>query len=167
MVLGAVFFSIFQDQGGAALGGMSGVYLPLLLASTGIVTSIIGTLFVRVKEGGDPQKALNIGEFGSAILMTVIFYFLIMWLLPANWSYNDPLYGRSIEYTAFGVYLATIVGLFAGLGIGFITEYYTGFGKKPVLRIEIGRASCRERVSGSVLTRGPESIDDPEVGRPL
>src|SRR5690625_470090 len=135
MVLGAVFFSIFQDQGGAALGGMSGVYLPLLLASTGIVTSIIGTLFVRVKEGGDPQKALNIGEFGSAILMTVIFYFLIMWLLPANWSYNDPLYGRSIEYTAFGVYLATIVGLFAGLGIGFITEYYTGFGKKPVLRI--------------------------------
>jgi K(+)-stimulated pyrophosphate-energized sodium pump len=136
MVLGAVFFSIFEADAGAALGGMSGVYLPLLLAATGIITSIIGTLLVRVKEeGGDPQKALNIGEFGSAILMAVIFYFLITWLLPSAWSYNDPLYGREFEYTALGVYLATIIGLFAGLGIGLITEYYTGFGKKPVIGI--------------------------------
>jgi K(+)-stimulated pyrophosphate-energized sodium pump len=136
MVLGAVFFNIFEADAGAALGGMSGVYLPLLLAATGIITSIIGTLFVRVKEeGGDPQKALNIGEFGSAILMAVIFYFLITWLLPSAWSYNDPLYGRVFEYTSLGVYLATIIGLFAGLGIGLITEYYTGFGKKPVIGI--------------------------------
>ncbi len=136
MVLGAVFFTLFEGDTGAALGGMSAVYLPLLLAATGIVTSIIGTLFVRVKEeGGDPQKALNIGEFGSAILMAVIFYFLITWLLPSSWSYNDPLYGRVFEYTSLGVYLATIVGLFAGLGIGLITEYYTGFGKKPVIGI--------------------------------
>ena len=136
MVLGAVFFSIFDVDAGAALGGMSGVFLPLLLAATGIVTSIIGTLFVRVKEeGGDPQKALNIGEFGSAILMAVIFYFLITWLLPSSWSYNDPLYGRVFEYTSLGVYLATVIGLFSGLGIGLITEYYTGFGKKPVIGI--------------------------------
>lgn len=136
MVLGAVFFTIFDGEAGAALGGMSGVYLPLMLAATGIITSIIGTLFVRIKEeGGDPQKALNIGEFGSAILMAVIFYFLITWLLPSSWSYNDPLYGREFQYSAFGVYLATIIGLFAGLGIGLITEYYTGFGKKPVIGI--------------------------------
>ena len=136
MVLGAVFFSIFDADAGAALGGMSGVFLPLMLAATGIITSIIGTLLVRVKEeGGDPQKALNIGEFGSAILMAVIFYFLISWLLPSSWSYNDPLYGRVFEYTSLGVYLATIIGLFSGLGIGLITEYYTGFGKKPVIGI--------------------------------
>ncbi len=136
MVLGAVFFTLFEADAGAAMGGMSGVYLPLLLAATGIVTSIIGTLFVRVKEeGSDPHKALNIGEFGSAILMAVIFYFLITWLLPSSWSYNDPLYGRVFEYTSLGVYLATIVGLFAGLGIGLITEYFTGFGKKPVIGI--------------------------------
>ena len=136
MVLGAVFFNIFEADAGAALGGMSGVYLPLMLAATGILTSIIGTLFVRVKEdGGDPQKALNIGEFGSAILMAVIFYFLISWLLPESWSYNDPLYGRVFEYTSTGLYFATIIGLFSGLGIGLITEYYTGFGKKPVIGI--------------------------------
>ncbi|MEX2368417.1 MAG: sodium-translocating pyrophosphatase [Balneolaceae bacterium] len=135
MVLGAVFFTLFDTNAGAALGGMSGVFLPLFLASVGIVTSIIGTFFVRVKEGGDPQTALNIGEFGSAILMAVIFYFLITWLLPSSWSYNDPLYGRVFEYTSLGVYLATIIGLFSGVGIGLITEYYTGVGKKPVIGI--------------------------------
>ncbi|TVR28812.1 MAG: sodium-translocating pyrophosphatase [Balneolaceae bacterium] len=136
MVLGAVFFSIFEADAGAALGGMSGVYLPLMLGATGIITSIIGTLLVRIKEeGGDPQRALNVGEFGSAILMAIAFYFLITWLLPSSWSYNDPLYGRVFEYTSMGVYLATIIGLFSGLGIGLITEYYTGFGKKPVIGI--------------------------------
>ncbi|MGM0507289.1 MAG: proton/sodium-translocating pyrophosphatase, partial [Bacteroidota bacterium] len=126
-----------------ALGGMSGVYLPLLLAAIGIVTSIIGTFFVRVKDdGNDPQKALNIGEFGSAILMAILFYFIIQWLLPASWSYEDPLYGRVFEYTSMGVYLATIIGLFSGVGIGLITEYYTGFGKKPVLGI------ARQSVTG-------------------
>ncbi|MGF1668862.1 MAG: sodium-translocating pyrophosphatase [Balneolaceae bacterium] len=135
MVLGAVFFGIFSADADAAFGGFSGVILPLMLASVGILTSIIGTFFVRIKEGGDPQKALNTGEFGSAILMAVIFYFLITWMLPSSWSYNDPLYGRIFEYTSFGVYLATIIGLFAGVGIGLITEYYTGFGKKPVIGI--------------------------------
>lgn len=142
MVLGAVFFTLFDADGGAALGGMSGVFLPLLLAAVGIVTSIFGTFFVRVKEGGDPQKALNIGEFGSAILMAVIFYFLVTWLLPSSWSYNDPLYGRVFEYTSLGVYLATIIGLFSGVGIGLITEYYTGVGKKPVIGI------ARQSVTG-------------------
>ncbi|MEX2396551.1 MAG: sodium-translocating pyrophosphatase [Balneolales bacterium] len=136
MVLGTVFFGIFVDSAEALpFDGLSGVLLPLFLAATGIVTSIIGTFFVKVKEGGDPHKALNLGEFGSAILMTVIFYFLITWMLPSSWSYNDPLYGRVFEYTSNGVFFATIIGLFSGLGIGLITEYYTGYGKKPVIGI--------------------------------
>ncbi|MEX2404768.1 MAG: sodium-translocating pyrophosphatase [Balneolales bacterium] len=136
MVLGTVFFGIFAESAEALpFAGLSGVLLPLFLAATGIVASIIGTFFVRVKEGGDPQKALNIGEFGSAILMAIAFYFLINWMLPSSWSYNDPLYGRVFEYTANGVFFATIIGLFAGLAIGLITEYYTGFGKKPVIGI--------------------------------
>ncbi len=135
MVLGTVFFSIFAADGGAAFGGLSGVLLPLFLAVTGIITSIIGTFFVKVKDGGDPHKALNLGEFGSAILMAIGFYFLITWMLPSSWSYMDPLYGREFEYTSLGVYLATVIGLFSGVGIGLITEYYTGFGKKPVIGI--------------------------------
>ena len=54
MVLGA--FIVTPE-----FGGLGAVYLPLVLAALGIVMSIIGTFFVKVKEGGNPQTALNIG----------------------------------------------------------------------------------------------------------
>lgn len=133
MVLGAVFMT--SDQFVDAFNGLSAVLLPLALAAVGIFTSIIGTFFVRVKEGGDPQKALNIGEFGSSALMLVLSYFIITWMLPASWTFDDTLYGIERTITANGVFFATIVGLIAGLLVGGITEYYTGTGKKPVIRI--------------------------------
>ena len=131
MVLGAVFM-VLPEFG---MNPLAGVMLPMFLAATGIVISIVGTFFVKVKEGGDPQKALNIGEFGSAGIMVVAFYFLITWMLPETWSYTDPLYGTTKEYTALGIFYATIIGLISGVLIGIVTEYYTGYGKKPVLGI--------------------------------
>lgn len=133
MVLGAVFMTSpdFVDN----FGGLSAVLLPLALAATGILTSIIGTFMVRVKEGGDPQRALNIGEFGSSGIMLILSYFIITWMLPASWTFDDQLYGIERTVTANGVFFATIVGLIAGLLVGLITEYYTGTGKKPVLSI--------------------------------
>ncbi len=119
MVLGA--FIITPD-----FAGLGAVYLPLVLAAVGIVMSIIGTFFVKVKDGGNPQTALNIGEFGSAFLMVVASYFIIDMLIPETWT-ND-----GMNYTSMGVFLATIAGLVAGLGVGKITEYYTGTGTKPV-----------------------------------
>ncbi len=125
MVLGAVFFAIPEF----ATFQLGAVYLPLALAAAGILVSVFGTFFVKVKEGGDPQSALNLGEFLSAGLMIVVSYFLIDAFLPATWTYNGK------EYTSFGVFIATIVGLIAGLGVGKITEYYTGTGTKPVKSI--------------------------------
>mgnify|MGYP004701170675 FL=1 len=125
MVLGAVFFAVpeFADfQLGA-------VYLPLALAATGILVSIFGTFFVKVKEGGNPQSALNLGEFLSAGVMIVISFFIIKAFLPETWMFDGK------EYSALGVFFATIVGLVAGLGVGKITEYYTGTGTKPVKSI--------------------------------
>lgn len=141
MVLGAVFMTSpnFVD----AFGGLSAVLLPLALAGTGILTSIVGTFFVRVKEGGDPQKALNIGEFGSSGIMIVLSYFIITWMLPASWTFNDTLYGIERTITANGVFYATIIGLISGLLVGIVTEYYTGTGKKPVLNI------ARQSLTGS------------------
>lgn len=141
MVLGAVFMASpnFVD----AFGGLSAVLLPLALAATGIFTSIIGTFFVRVKEGGDPQRALNIGEFGSSGIMIVLSYFIITWMLPATWTFTDTLYGVERTITANGVFFATIVGLVSGLLVGLVTEYYTGTGKKPVLNI------ARQSLTGS------------------
>ncbi len=138
MVLGAAFMVPgFVDN----FNGLSAVLLPLVLAGVGIVMSFIGTFFVRVKEGGDPQKALNMGEFVSSGIMIAASYFIITFMLPAQWNFTDPLYtdanGNSIvrTMTAMGVFWATVIGLIAGLLVGLITEYYTGMGKKPVLSI--------------------------------
>jgi K(+)-stimulated pyrophosphate-energized sodium pump len=136
MVLGAAFYLIpgFTDN----FGGLSAVLLPLALAAVGIIVSIIGTFFVKVKEGGDPQKALNLGEFGSSAIMVVASWFIIKGMLPETWQFEDPLYnepGQFTTYTSTGIFLATIIGLVAGVLVGLITEYYTGMGKKPVLSI--------------------------------
>jgi K(+)-stimulated pyrophosphate-energized sodium pump len=135
MVLGAAFMVPgFSDN----FNGLSAVLLPLVLAAVGIVMSFFGTFFVKVKEGGDPQKALNMGEFVSSIIMIVASYFIITWMLPAEWTFTDPLYtnddGTAVvrTMTAIGVFWATVIGLVGGVAIGLITEYYTGMGKGPV-----------------------------------
>jgi K(+)-stimulated pyrophosphate-energized sodium pump len=139
MVLGAVFMSLPEFSGAP----LAGVMLPLFLAASGIVISIIGTFFVKVKEGGDPQRALNIGEFGSAGIMLIAFYFIITNILPATWTYLDPLYGITRTVTSVGIFFATIIGLISGVLIGVVTEYYTGYGKKPVVQI------ARQSLTGS------------------
>jgi K(+)-stimulated pyrophosphate-energized sodium pump len=137
MVLGAAFMVPgFADN----FNGLSAVFLPLVLAGVGIVMSFLGTFFVKVKEGGNPQKALNTGEFVSSIVMIIASYFIINWMLPTEWWFKDPLYAwedpeYGNRYTAMGVFWATVIGLVAGLLVGLVTEYYTGTGKKPVLSI--------------------------------
>ena len=112
--------------GWAIFGELAYVTLPLYIAGAGIIVSIIGTFMVSVKEGGSPQKALNIGEFGSSGIMVAAMYLLINNFLPAE------IIKDGITYTAMGVFGATVIGLIAGLGIGLITEHYTGTGTKPV-----------------------------------
>ena len=125
MVLGAAFVGLQEFSGGET----NAILLPLFIASTGIIMSIIGTFFVRVKEGGSPHAALNTGEFVSAGLMIVATYFLIDFFLPESWSFNGK------EYSSIGVFYATIAGLLAGLGVGKVTEYYTATGTSPVKSI--------------------------------
>ena len=127
MVLGASFVALPEFQG--SFDGLGAVYLPLALAGAGIVMSILGTFFVRVKDGGSPHRALNIGEFGSAFFTLIVSYFLITFMLPESWVEG----GKTI--TSLGVFWATIAGLIAGLLVGKITEYYTGTGTKPVSAI--------------------------------
>ena len=115
MVLGASIYAT------GITNGLNFVLLPLFIAGSGIIVSVIGTFMVSVKEGGDPQKALNIGEFGSSAIMVAVIYFLVNHFLPASHS--------------MGVFWATVIGLVAGLGIGLITEHYTGTGTTPVLSI--------------------------------
>ena len=132
--MGADLFESFVGSiiGSMVLGAVLGnefVLLPLYIAASGIIVSIIGTFMVSVKEGGDPQKALNRGEFGSAFIMIATIYFLIQEFLPADFIQNG------VAFTSMGVFYATVIGLLSGLGIGMITEHYTGTGTSPVLSI--------------------------------
>ena len=122
MVLGASILALGKFD-------LSFVTLPLFIAGAGILVSILGTFMVSVKEGGDPQKALNRGEFGSSFIMIGVIYFLIQNILPAEFVQSGT------TFTSMGVFWATIIGLLAGLGIGLITEHYTGTGTSPVLSI--------------------------------
>jgi K(+)-stimulated pyrophosphate-energized sodium pump len=130
---------LFESYVGSIIGSMvlgasivvmdgfdiSFVILPLLIAASGIIMSIMGTFLVVVKEGGNPQKALNKGEFVSSFILIGVIYFLIQNILPVNFTLNG------LSYTNTGVFIATIIGLFAGLGIGVITEHYTGTHTSP------------------------------------
>ncbi len=129
MVLGAAFIGVTGFEESNEFNGLNAVLLPLLLACIGIVASIIGTFFVRVGEGGDPQKALNRGEFIAAGLMLAATFLVTKWILPTDWTFNG------VEYGSMGVFWAVLFGLASGLLIGIVTEFYTGTGTRPVQSI--------------------------------
>ena len=130
MVLGAAFMGLSGFELSEDLGGLNAVLLPLVLAGAGIITSIIGTFFVKVSDGGDPQKALNRGEFIAAALFLAATYGIIQWMLPGSWVGSE-----GFEYSSNGVFFAVLFGLAGGLLIGIVTEFYTGTGTKPVQSI--------------------------------
>ena len=129
--VGSIIGSMVLGSSILALGGfdINFILLPLLIAASGIIVSIIGTFMVSVKEGGDPQTSLNRGEFGSAFIMIAVIYMLIQEFLPAEFIQGGE------PFTSMGVFYATVIGLLAGLGIGLITEHYTGTGTSPVKAI--------------------------------
>lgn len=128
MVLGRETFS--QD----AFGGYAPILLPMLIAGTGIIFSMIGTLFVKIADQTEldtapVQNALNLGNWGSIVLTAVSSYFLVNYLLPETMTL------RGHEFTKMGVFGAIIVGLVVGTLMSIITEYYTAMGKRPVKSI--------------------------------
>ncbi len=130
MVLGAALLSASEVQELFSLGP---VVLPLALAAGGIITSLIGTFFVKVREKGNPQSALNRGEMVSTLLMVGLSFVVIRSLLPESWVIDGA---RGIrEYSSINIFLTTLIGLGIGMAIGKITEFYTATGKRPVMNI--------------------------------
>jgi K(+)-stimulated pyrophosphate-energized sodium pump len=117
-----------------AFGGMSPILLPMMIAGTGILFSIIATFFVRISENASVsttavQKALNMGNWGSIVLTALASIGLVYYILPETMTL------RGIEFTKWGVLGAIAVGLTVGTLMSIITEYYTAIGKRPVLSI--------------------------------
>ena len=141
MVLGTGFFAAFGDLPLVA-GNLAAVLLPLVLAASGILVSVAGSFLVRVREGGDPQKGLNMGEFGASAIMAIVAFFVIRWMLPTSWTATTPIVG-AFEYTSLGVFWAVVIGLAAGVLIGLATEYFTSTKTRPTLAI------ARQSVTGA------------------
>jgi K(+)-stimulated pyrophosphate-energized sodium pump len=134
MVLGNY---IIQDNGADAFafGGIAPILLPILIAGLGIVFSIIGTFFVRIKDdNGDVQGALNLGNWVSMGLTVIASYFVIDWMLPA--TIKMSFFGEGVKViSSLNVFIAVIIGMVVGAAISSITEYYTALGTKPILNI--------------------------------
>ena len=124
-------------------GGIAPVLLPMVIAGLGLLFSIVGSYFVKIKNETDSvQKALNIGNWASIILTAIATYFLVQWMLPADdlhmvrdESAAGILKDGASHFTRAGVYSAILVGLVVGTLMSMITEYYTAMGKRPVLGI--------------------------------
>ena len=129
---------LFESYVGSIIGAMvlaaasnvtELVMLPLYLASAGIFVSIIATFFIKTREGGNPQQALNVGTYGASLLMLLVSYFIIEYFVPNRVYFGDKIV-ESID-----VFGATIAGLVAGLIIGMLTEYYTAESRDPARKI--------------------------------
>jgi K(+)-stimulated pyrophosphate-energized sodium pump len=123
-------------------GGIAPILLPMVIAGMGLIFSIVGAAFVKIKNETDSvQKALNIGNWTSIILTAIATYFVVQWMLPEGEFHmtrdlaNGVLKEGSSHFTKNGVYLAIVVGLIVGTLMSMITEYYTAMGKRPVLGI--------------------------------
>jgi K(+)-stimulated pyrophosphate-energized sodium pump len=118
-----------------------GVAVPVLLAAWGILSSILGTFFVRTGEGKNPQKALDAGTYVATLLSIIGTFVICKFFLPETF-----LDGR---YTNIGVFIAIVAGLIAGTLIGKITEYYTSAEYKPVKEIA---ASCETGTATNIIS---------------
>ncbi|MFT7036230.1 MAG: K(+)-stimulated pyrophosphate-energized sodium pump [Cyclobacteriaceae bacterium] len=146
MVLGNY---VIKDMGGAiqdAFGGIGPILLPMSIAGVGIIISLIGTLLVKISSNdakeADVQRALNIGNWASILMVAVACFGLVTWMLPETMMmtfFGENLDANGIAQplavSSMRVFYACLVGLVVGAGISAFTEYYTGLGKPPILKI--------------------------------
>ena len=138
MVLGNY---IIKDMGGMiedAFGGIGPILLPMTIAGVGIVISLLGTFFVKISSNDakepEVQKALNIGNWASILMVAISCFVLCKFMLPETMQMN--FFGEGLQdISSMRVFYACLVGLVVGAGISAFTEYYTGLGKPPILKI--------------------------------
>jgi K(+)-stimulated pyrophosphate-energized sodium pump len=107
------------------------ILLPMVIGGLGILFSIAGTFFVRIKgEDSSVMNALNMGNWSSMILTAVASYFIIDWMLPAEMTFARG--GVESVITSINVYWSIILGLVVGTLMSIVTEYYTSMGRRPV-----------------------------------
>jgi len=108
-------------------GGMSTILLPMVIAGLGLLFSIVAMSLVKISgEDSSVQKALNMGNWSSIIMVVIISYPLSLWMLPESMSI------RGFEFTSIDVFYAILTGSVVGALMSWVTEYYTSMGRPPV-----------------------------------
>jgi K(+)-stimulated pyrophosphate-energized sodium pump len=118
--------------------GSNGVILPLILASAGVIASIIGSFFVKSSGKANQTallRALRKGVFGASIIIAITAYFIV-------WLVLGP--------SQIGVFYSILSGIVAGLVIGLATEYFTSTKYKPARKI----AESSKTGSATVIIKG-------------
>ena len=141
MLLGHYLIQDMIDLGFEAVDGILNgpILLPMAIAGAGIVISVIGTMLVTIKDNKAKEDkvmaALNKGNITSIILVAISSYILTLYMLPSKMMMKFFGETQAVEVSSMDVFYATIVGLIVGALISSVTEYYTGLGKKPILKI--------------------------------
>ncbi len=106
---------------------LTAVLFPVLVSAVGIAASMVSLFFIRVAKGSENvERPIKTGLVLSTILMGVALVPVTRWALPPYFA----LHGRA--YSADGVLFSLLAGLFSGLLIGLVTEYYTSGTYRPV-----------------------------------
>ena len=116
--------------------------LPLILASLGLICSLIGILMVKIFSNKSPEIALRFGTIGSAIFFIIASYLLINYL-----------------NVSVGVWVAVLIGSIGGIIVGLVTEYYTG--GAPVKKIAKGGETGSATIMITGLATGMQSVAIP------
>ena len=134
----------------AAGFGIKGVSVPMLLAALGVLSSIIGTFFVKTKEGASQKnllRALRTGTYLSSAIIVICAFFAVKWLLPGH----------------MGIFVSIVSGLLAGVLIGAITEYFTSDTYSPTQKLSASSETGAATVIISGLSLGMLSTVAPVV----
>jgi K(+)-stimulated pyrophosphate-energized sodium pump len=101
---------------------------PFVTAAIGIIASIIGVLYVKMFAKNNPQSALMMGTYVSAVLAIIgVFIYAA--------AAGESFLLQGVEYGKFGPAIACVIGIFAGMAVGFASEYYTSTHFNPVKRL--------------------------------
>ena len=127
------------------LGNQDMMMLPLALAATGLIASIIGIFIVKLQSAKAPASALRSGTLLAPVIFVAMAYFII----------------NSFDGVGMNVWWCVIAGAVGGVLIGLITEYYTGGG--PVKKIAESGETGSATVMISGLSLGMQSVVIPIV----
>jgi K(+)-stimulated pyrophosphate-energized sodium pump len=131
--------------------GVKGILFPLVARAFGIIASIVGIFFVRVREDEPPMAGLNRGFYVTSILAAIFLYFVSREMLSAP----------GVNYLYF--WFAALVGIATSWIFVYITQYYTEYRFRPVK--EIANASQTGPATNIIagVSVGMESVAVPVI----